>query len=110
MALRSVPIRRSGVRNNLFLGGDRELVMLTGLASMALIVPAINSLKAWVAGLAIWFAGVWACRLMAKADPLMRFVYMRHRTYRPYYPAHSTPFRKNGQMQLPPLSATGEEK
>ena len=28
MALRSVPIRRSGVRNNLFLGGDRELVML----------------------------------------------------------------------------------
>jgi type IV secretion system protein VirB3 len=61
-----VPIRRSGVRNNLFLGGDRELVMLTGLASMALIVPAINSLKA-AAGLLIWFAGVWACRLMAKS-------------------------------------------
>jgi type IV secretion system protein VirB3 len=58
MALRSVPIRRSGVRNNLFLGGDRELVMLTGLASMALIVPAINSLKAWAAGLR---SGLQAC-------------------------------------------------
>jgi hypothetical protein len=33
-------------------------------------------------------------------DPLMRFVYMRHRTYRPYYPAHSTPFRKNGRLQF----------
>jgi hypothetical protein len=37
---------------------------------------------------------------MAKADPLMRFVYMRHRTYRPYYPAHSTPFRKNGRCSF----------
>ncbi|KAJ8139041.1 hypothetical protein OY671_007747, partial [Metschnikowia pulcherrima] len=57
MASRSVPIRRSGVRNNSFLGGDRESVMLTGLASMASIVPAINSLKAWAAGSSIWFAG-----------------------------------------------------
>ena len=110
MALRSVPIRRSGVRNNLFLGGDRELVMLTGLASMALIVPAINSLKAWAAGLLIWFAGVWACRLMAKSDPLMRFVYMRHRTYRPYYPAHSTPFRKNGRQQFRRYRQPGKKK
>jgi hypothetical protein len=41
---------------------------------------------------------------MAKSDPLMRFVYMRHRTYRPYYPAHSTPFRKNGRCNS---AATG---
>jgi type IV secretion system protein VirB3 len=32
---------------------------------------------------------------MAKADPLMRFVYLRHRGYQVYYPARSTPFRSN---------------
>ena len=29
---------------------------------------------------------------MAKSDPKLRFVYLRHRRYRRYYPARSTPF------------------
>ncbi|WP_279061794.1 hypothetical protein [Bilophila wadsworthia] len=32
---------------------------------------------------------------MAKADPLLRFVYIRHRAYQAYYPPRSTPFRVN---------------
>jgi type IV secretion system protein VirB3 len=36
---------------------------------------------------------------MAKADPRLRFVYMRHRRYKPYYPARSTPFRVNASGQ-----------
>ena len=31
MALRTIPIRRAGNRHNLFMGGDRELVMFSGL-------------------------------------------------------------------------------
>ncbi|NMQ07993.1 conjugal transfer protein TrbD, partial [Candidatus Accumulibacter phosphatis] len=31
MALRKIPIRRAGNRDNLFMGGDRELVMFSGL-------------------------------------------------------------------------------
>ena len=43
-------------------------------------------------------------------NPLMRFVYMRHRTYRPYYPAHSTPFRKNGRLQFRRYRQPGKKK
>ena len=37
MALRAIPIRRAGNRENLFMGGDRELVMFSGLLAGALI-------------------------------------------------------------------------
>ena len=40
MALRKVPIRRIGNRHNLFMGGDRELVMLSGLLAFALVFNA----------------------------------------------------------------------
>jgi hypothetical protein len=40
MALRTIPIRRAGNRENLFMGGDRELVMFSGLLAFALIFSA----------------------------------------------------------------------
>lgn len=94
MALRAIPIRRAGNRENLFLGGDRELVMFAGLLAFALIFSA-QELRATVFGLGLWFGALFACRLMAKADPKMRPVYLRHRRYQAYYPARSTPFRDN---------------
>ncbi|HCZ14319.1 MAG TPA: conjugal transfer protein TrbD [Candidatus Accumulibacter sp.] len=98
MALRSVPIRRAGNRDNLFMGGDRELVMFSGLLAFALIFSA-QELRATLIGLLLWFAALYVFRLMAKADPKMRFVYIRHRRYKPYYPARSTPFRENTPSQ-----------
>jgi type IV secretion system protein VirB3 len=98
MALRTIPIRRAGNRHNLFMGGDRELVMMAGLLAFALIFQA-QELQATVAGLLLWFGALFACRRMAKADPQLRFVYMRHRRYQPYYPARSTPFRMNTSSQ-----------
>lgn len=94
MSLRSVPIRRAGNRENLFLGGDRELVMLSGLIAAALVFAA-QELKALVAGALLWFLSLLVLRIMAKADPKMRQVYLRQRRYRTYYPARSTPFRVN---------------
>ena len=98
MALRTVPIRRSGNRHNLFMGGDRELVMFSGLMAFALIFSA-QELRAAVVGLLLWFATLYLCRLMAKSDPNMRHVYRRHRLYAQYYPARSTPFRDNTTSQ-----------
>jgi len=98
MALRTIPIRRVGNRHNLFMGGDRELVMFSGLLAFALIFSA-QELRATVIGLLLWFGALFACRLMAKSDPQLRFVYLRHRKYKPYYPAHSTPFRVNPNSQ-----------
>jgi type IV secretion system protein VirB3 len=98
MALRTIPIRRVGNRHNLFMGGDRELVMMAGLLAFALIFQA-QELQATVVGLLLWFGALFACRRMAKSDPRLRFVYLRHRRYQPYYPARSTPFRENTSTQ-----------
>ena len=94
MALRTVPIRRSGNRHNLFMGGDREMVMFSGLLAFALIFSA-QEVRATVMGLGLRTLALFLLRLMAKADPMMRFVYLRHRRYRDYYPARSTPYRVN---------------
>lgn len=98
MALRTIPIRRAGNRDNLFMGGDRELVMFSGLLAFALIFSA-QELSATVIGLVLWFGALFACRLMAKSDPKLRSVYLRHRKYKRYYPARSTPFRCNPNSQ-----------
>ena len=98
MALRTIPIRRAGNRHNLFMGGDRELVMFAGLLAFALIFSA-QDLRAPVVGLLLWFGALFACRLMAKSDPKMRFVYLRSRKYKRYYAARSTPFRVNPNSQ-----------
>ena len=98
MAIRTVPIRRSGNRDNLFMGGDRELVMLTGLLAGALIFSA-QDIKAFIVGVVLWTLSLYLFRTMAKADPRMRHVYMRQRRYRPYYPPRSTPYRVNGPAE-----------
>lgn len=98
MSLRAIPIRRAGNRHNLFMGGDRELVMFSGLMAFALMFSA-QELRATVVGLLLWFVALHLCRLMAKSDPRLRHVYMRHRIYRAYYPARSTPFRGNTRSQ-----------
>lgn len=98
MGIRTVPIRRAGNRDNLVLGGDRELVMFAGLLAGALIFSA-HELKAGVFGLLLWMCALQVFRIMAKADPKMRFVYLRQRRYRPYYAPRSTPFRVNGPAE-----------
>lgn len=98
MALRKIPIRRAGNRHSLFMGGDRELVMFAGLLAFALIFSA-QEFRATVFGLALWFGALYFCRLMAKHDPRMRQVYLRHRRYARFYPPRSTPFRSNSSMQ-----------
>ncbi len=98
MSLRTIPIRRAGNRHNLFMGGDRELVMFAGVVAFALVFSAQDRL-ATIAGVLLWFSVLFLCRLMAKSDPKLRFVYLRHRNYKAYYPARSTPFRVNTPSQ-----------
>ena len=94
MNLRTIPIRRCGNRASLFMGGDRELVMFSGLLSAILVFAAQDWLAA-IAGIAMWFLSLKGLRLMAKSDPCMRAIYLRQRSYQAYYPARSTPFRDN---------------
>ncbi|GLS35259.1 conjugal transfer protein TrbD [Mesorhizobium tianshanense] len=86
-------VHRALSRPNLLMGADRELVLLTGLASVILIFVVLT----WYAalfGVAIWLVAVAALRMMAKSDPMMRRVYLRHISYKAYYRATSTPWRR----------------
>lgn len=98
MAMRAIPIRRCGNRPNLFMGGDRELVMFSGLLAGALAFSA-QEVRAFVFGVLLWFSSLYILRIMAKSDPKMRFVYLRHRRYKGYYPPRATPFRENPTSQ-----------
>lgn len=98
MAIRTVPIRRAGNRESLFLGGDRELVMFTGLMAGALVFSA-QEIKAAIFGAVMWIVALHVFRIMAKADPKMRYVYLRQRRYKSYYAPRSTPFRTNGPAE-----------
>ena len=72
--------------------------MFTGLLAGALIFSA-QELKSGIFGIVMWVCSLQIFRLMAKADPKMRFVYMRQRRYRKYYAPRSTPFRLNGPAE-----------
>lgn len=96
--LESVPIHRALTRANLFLGGDREMVMFSGLIAGTLVFYAFE-IKSAMVGIAFWIFALFVLRLMAKHDPKLRQTYMRHRLYRAYYPPHSTPWRNNSEIQ-----------
>lgn len=91
--LRRNRIHRALSRPNLLLGADRELVLLTGLAAVVLIFVVLTVYSA-LFGIAVWITIVGALRMMAKSDPRMRQVYLRHISYRPYYKPTASPWRK----------------
>ena len=92
-SLQRTRIHRALSRPNLLMGADRELVLVTGLASIILLFVVLTWVSA-LFGLAIWTVIVGLLRMMAKADPLMRRVYLRHITYRPHYRPTASPWRR----------------
>ncbi|APG87204.1 MULTISPECIES: conjugal transfer protein TrbD [Sinorhizobium] len=87
-------IHRALSRPNLLMGADRELVLLTGLAAVILIFVVLTVYSA-LFGIAVWVVIVGLLRMMAKSDPLMRQIYIRHICYSPYYKATSSPWRRH---------------
>jgi len=92
-SLTRVRIHRALSRPNLLFGADRELVLVTGLASVILIFVVLTWFSA-LFGIAVWIVIVGLLRQMAKADPMMRGVYLRHMRYTNHYRPTSTPWRR----------------
>lgn len=90
---RSTPFHRALHRPQTVMGGERELTLFSMLIAGGLIVSGMNLVQA-VVGTALWFICLHFLRQMAKVDPNMSKVYIRHLQYGTYYPARSTPFRK----------------
>ena len=86
-------IHRALSRPNLLMGADRELVLITGLAAVILIFVVLTIYSA-LFGIAVWIVIVGILRMMAKADPMMRKVYIRHVSYRHTYKATTSPWRR----------------
>lgn len=86
-------IHRALSRPTLLFGADRELVLVTGLLAVILVFVVLTVVSALL-GAAIWIVVVGLLRMMAKADPFLRHVYVRHIKYRSYYRPTSTPWRK----------------
>jgi type IV secretion system protein VirB3 len=86
--LRRTVIYRALHRPNLFLGGERELVLLTAVVCAGLPVSSLN-LVAGAIGLVLWIFLIAIFRMMGKADPVMSKVYLRQLSYAAYYPARS---------------------
>lgn len=98
MAEPSVSLARSRIHRALsrpshLMGADRELVLLTGLATVILIFVVLTWFST-LFGIAIWIVVIGALRMMAKADPMMRQVYLRHVGYRTSYRPTSSPWRR----------------
>ena len=87
------PIRRSLHRQALVLGGDRELVMFSGLGSFLTALGGFSLISA-LCGLAFWLIALYWLRRWAKKDPLMRHVWLRHLKQQDIYPAHSPVFQR----------------
>lgn len=86
-------IHRALSRPALLFGADRELVLLAGLASIILIFVVLTLVSA-VIGVVIWIVVFGLLRMMAKADPEMRRIYLRYTKYRTYYRPTATPWRR----------------
>ena len=86
-------IHRALSRPNLLMGADRELVLITGLAAVILIFVVLTVYSA-LFGIAVWIVVVGVLRMMAKADPMMRKVYVRHISYKSTYKATTSPWRR----------------
>jgi type IV secretion system protein VirB3 len=86
-------IHRALSRPNLLLGADRELTLVTGLIA-AILIFVVLTIYSVAIGLTVWIVTIGVLRVMAKSDPMMRRVYIRHISYKPYYVATTAPWRK----------------
>jgi type IV secretion system protein TrbD len=79
-------------RPRLFLGGEREPTLMTAMVAGGLAVSGQNLVAIAIAA-ALWFGSIGYFRQMAKSDPQMTTIYIRHRKYGVYYPPRSRPYR-----------------
>lgn len=84
---RTVPIHRSLTRPLLLAGADRELALANGVVVAALLFGIGLSWYTVGVSAALLVIGHWGLALLAKHDPELRRVYVRHVSLASYYSA-----------------------
>lgn len=90
-----VLIRQSLHRHAHVMGAERELVLCSGLIALLVGIGGLTVIAA-ISALTFWLASVFALRRMAKADPIMSRVWMRHIKQQDFYPAKTPRWRLVG--------------
>ena len=72
----------------LVLGGERELVFFSGMLA-AVLAFALGNLTLAAIGVAFWLLSLFVFQRMAKHDPQLSRVYIRHLNKKIFYPAHA---------------------
>ncbi len=90
--MRETIIHSSLHRTTHLLGAERELVMTSALASLIISFGAMT-LIAFAISTVSWFVSLSFLRKMAKTDPVMSKVYMRHVKQQEFYPSKSPIWR-----------------
>lgn len=89
--LQKTPIYRAMNRPTLFMGGDRELVLCSMVTFITMIFTSLNVIII-LASIGMLLLIIHGLRVVAKSDPQMRNIYLRHIKYKSYYPAQSQTF------------------
>jgi type IV secretory pathway TrbD component len=74
------------LRPLLVLGGERELVFGSGMIA-TILAFSLGSLVLAAIGVAFWLLSLFVLQRMAKHDPQLSRVYLRHVNKRAFYPA-----------------------
>ncbi|GAB7081881.1 conjugal transfer protein TrbD [Megalodesulfovibrio paquesii] len=90
---RTLPVHQSLHRHQHVMGAERELVLTAALVAILVGVGGL-SLLSGVTALAFWLVAVALLRRMAKADPIMSRVYLRHVRQQEYYPVRTGIWRR----------------
>ena len=93
--MRLIPIHQSLHRHAHILGAERELVMGSALIAMLVGIGGLTAVSI-VSAIVFWMIAVVVLRRMAKADPIMSQVWLRHIRQQELYPANGSPWRSAG--------------
>ncbi len=95
LTTRHIPIHSALHRHAHIMGAERELVMSSALIALLVGVGGLTVVSMLSAAF-FWIVAVFALRRMAKADPIMSRVWLRHIKQQDFYPAKASRWRLIG--------------
>ncbi|WP_302513847.1 conjugal transfer protein TrbD [uncultured Desulfovibrio sp.] len=99
MEVRKIAVHQSLQRHNFVMGAERELVMTSALIALLVGIGGLTLLSGVVAAV-FWIVAVFVLRRMAKADPIMSKVWMRHVKQNDFYSAKASRWRPLGGFRV----------
>lgn len=91
--MRQISIHQSLHRHNHVMGAERELVLASGLIALLVGIGGLTALS-FASAIGFWALAIFVLRKMAKSDPIMSKVWLRHIKQQDYYAA------KGGRWRL----------